>query len=176
MFKPIDPEQFMREQIFTRAAAAGVGAGAGVAASVVASNPAHPLESALSPTVFRFPSDLTDEDKLAAMAGALAEVDEEVLQRHVLKNSPARRAHEEEKKAKEEARSKRRIVSCVFVFVSLHLLNPPIQEAAKRADQLEALQADRKKQKAILEAKDAEAAELAHQLELLRRESSGESQ
>jgi len=63
--------------------------------------------------------------------------------------------------------------------VSLHLLNPPNntqQEAAKRADQLEALDADRKRQKAALVKKDAEAAELTRQLELLRRESSGESQ
>jgi hypothetical protein len=59
--------------------------------------------------------------------------------------------------------------------VSLHLFNPPIKEAAKRADQLEALDADRKRQKAALVEKDTQAAELTRQLELLRQ-SSSESQ
>jgi hypothetical protein len=54
---------------------------------------------------------------MAAVAGTLAELDKTVLLRHINKNSPARRARDEEKKAKDEAKAKRRIVSRFFCLL-----------------------------------------------------------
>jgi hypothetical protein len=131
LFKPLDTEEVPMTQMFTRAAAAGIGAGAGVAASDVASNPTPLLEATIDPTVFRFPSDLTPEDKLLAVAGTLNELHEAVFQRHLAKNSPAERAREEKKKAKEEKKAKRQIVSCVFVCYYTSFIQSPDTGSSK---------------------------------------------